>query len=460
MFKLIWLSIGIIMIISMIVNNKTATKVNNSMILAVTLPYSELKNQEVLKIVDNYEKAYYKLLIIFSIIFLPSIFISYVSIEVSILIFWTGTLIYLNEKLFRKYNEKLKALKREKNWFIGGKHLISIDTEVSRVKDKMPVSKYYFIPSIVISLIIVLLAFVMRSKYNINIIIISLMPLMTTFIFMIIYSIYYKSPTKVYSSESQVNLLCNTIYKRYWTLGCVSAAFIQSLSMLVIFLMCIFSKINDTFFIAIFILPVVFIIVGISFINNKIITERNNIISRAKEPIFVDNDEYWNGDTYCNPSDRRAMVEKRVGYGLTYNMATTKGKLYCYGLSIFTILIITFVVIQMFAYDFTKLDVVIANNSVNIVAPSYGVQFEADEIEELKMVENIEVTFRSNGVGAETYSLGDFSVNNYGTSRLFVYSKDDSPYIYLKVNGKNIFIKGKTKEETDKYYNELKSLVN
>ena len=126
-------------------------------------------------------------------------------------------------------------------------------------------------------------------------------------------------------------------------------------------------------------------------------------------------------------------------------------------MSAFGIITVLIVTIMMITFDFTSLNIDVKNNIVNITAPVYGMSFEKNEIEELELVDNIDVTFRTNGVGAESYSLGDFTVKDYGSARLFVYSRDDSPYIYMKVNGKNIFIKGETKEDTDKYYNELKS---
>lgn len=455
MIFFIMLSVGIIMIISLFITNNTATKVNNSILLGVTLPYSEIKNNKVVEIIDCYKKAYTRLLIIFGIIYIPCGLISYLSIQLFFLFTWVGALIYFNNKIFMEYNERLKILKANNNWFIGSKTLITIDTEVARLKDKMPISKLWFIPSIAITAIIIFLSLLNKDDYGNILLYLSFSCLIANLVFILIYRYYSKLRTIVYSEDSNVNLACNFIYKRYWTLGCVMASLIQSICTLLVYIILILCRATESLFLIVVIIPAITIILGAYSINNLVIKEKNKIINNASSCVYVDNDQYWNGDVYNNPYDKRATVEKRVGYGITYNMATLKGKIYNYGGIAFTVIVISMVGVMTLVFDFTKLDVQVSDDTIKIQAPVYGVTFDKANLEKVEMVDNIEVIARTNGVGAESYSLGEFTVKEYGKSKLFVYSKDDSSYIHLVVNGDDIFIKGETKEETKLYYNKL-----
>ncbi|WP_066639563.1 DUF3784 domain-containing protein [Desulfolucanica intricata] len=85
----------------------------------------------------------------------------------------------------------------------------------------------------------------------------------------------------------------------------------------------------------------------------------------------------------------------------------------------------------------------------------YGDEWEIDDITNVVlMAEMPEVTWKQNGFGLPTMSKGYFTVKDYGSSLLFV-KKNFSPYIYIKVNNKNIFINGRTSEQTHTWFEQL-----
>ncbi|MDZ4957348.1 hypothetical protein GNF51_16560, partial [Clostridium perfringens] len=107
---------------------------------------------------------------------------------------------------------------------MGSKFIITVDTEVSRMKGKMPVSIWWFIPSIIISIIPIVIALNNVDIFGMAFLFISLTSIIVTTVFIIMYKVYTNQKTEVYSEDSKVNLICNTIYKRYYTLGCICAA--------------------------------------------------------------------------------------------------------------------------------------------------------------------------------------------------------------------------------------------
>ena len=395
--RIILLFTGAILLISFYINNQSAAKNNNNILLGVTLPFEGIKDKEVLKMIVDYKRENIKFTTLSFVVFIPILFISYVSFQFLYLFLWVLAIIYGSNRVFLKYNYKLKELKRKNNWFISKKYLLTIDTEVSRMKDKMPISMLWFIPSIIISIIPIGFSLINRNRLGSPSIFISFTSIITTIVFIIFHRIYSKKSTEVFSEDSKVNLACNTIYKRTWTLGCMIA---------------------------------------------------------SKKPIYIDNDEYWKNGEYNNPNDYRTMVEKRVGYGMTYNMATKKGKIMTYGSYVFGILISVILIFMFFIFDFSKITLTINNNLVKISAPIYGTTFNIEDIQDITKVDNINKGIKTNGIGTDRYSLGHYNIDDYGNSLLYIYSKNP-PYIVIKLKDKNLFINGKSKDETEIYYNDL-----
>lgn len=78
----------------------------------------------------------------------------------------------------------------------------------------------------------------------------------------------------------------------------------------------------------------------------------------------------------------------------------------------------------------------------------YGDEWKYEDITSIELMEEMpEVTARTNGVGLPALSKGHFKVTGYGSSLLFI-QKGSSPYIYIELRDKRIFINDKNPEQT------------
>ncbi|MEH7012425.1 DUF3784 domain-containing protein [Neobacillus niacini] len=85
----------------------------------------------------------------------------------------------------------------------------------------------------------------------------------------------------------------------------------------------------------------------------------------------------------------------------------------------------------------------------------YGDEWAYEDITSVELMEKLpEVTVRTNGVGLPTLSKGHFKVKNYGRSLLFI-QKGSSPYIYIELKDKKIFINDKDPEQTRLWFEQL-----
>lgn len=453
-FNLIWGSVAIVFLITIYYQSKCITNGNKNILIGVTIPYLELKNEKVLSILKEFKKENFIIMVIDLILFIPSFFIIMNSIQTIYLFLWIFIVLYLSRRLFIKYNKKLMDMKRENQWLLPSKYLVTIDTEVTRVKNKMPVSILWFIPSIIISLIPIAIIFKRINIYG-YLGISACNALIANIIFIIMYKIYSKGKSEVISEDSKINIAYNTIFKRNWTAGTVIAAMIQSISMLFMFLLLINSSNSEILFILAIVVPVILIIGGIFFINNKINKEQSEILKNCEKVIYTDNDEYWSKGVYNNPNDGTVSVPDRTGYGMTYNLGTKKGRLIYYGNLTFAGILLLGLTSMMMVFDFSTFTLKVDNNTIVINAPIYGTKVKTSNIESISMENGIPSGIRTNGVGASTYNLGNFSINGYGKCKLYVYFENQE-YICIKLKDNSyIFFNSKSVEETNKYYNEL-----
>lgn len=86
----------------------------------------------------------------------------------------------------------------------------------------------------------------------------------------------------------------------------------------------------------------------------------------------------------------------------------------------------------------------------------YGDEWATSNIQRIELMDEMpEVTLRTNGVGLPTLSKGHFKVKDYGSSLLFI-QKGSSPYIYIELGKKKIFINDKDPSKTRTWFEQLK----
>jgi len=160
---------------------------------------------------------------------LPPLFISkYVSISILYILAWCCLLFFVNRLIQKRHFNKLYTLKKENKWYVGEKHIISIDTEVSRLKGKMPTSPFWFILAFIISIIPILLL-LQKQDYHHSSWAFPICSLISVVIGFLANRIVTKERTITYSENTEINLALNQIYKHQWSKCWILQAHIGSI---------------------------------------------------------------------------------------------------------------------------------------------------------------------------------------------------------------------------------------
>lgn len=299
----------IIVLIGLYFTSRSAEKPNGNILIGVTLPREHHTNPEVLLIVKAYHKA--NLLCLFASLLgmLAAYFLrAYISIILLYLIVFTFFMFFAFNKVFTKYFNQLYALKKQNQWFVGSTHVVSVDTEVSRIKNTFPVSSLWFIPAAVISLIPLLF-----SRLNGTLFILQIFTVLFVAICYLVYRMICKDRTITYSENSEISMALNSVYKKEWSRFWVITACFMSCWGGVISFVQANQRGSTVYFVIACLVSFIPTILYMVCVYTKIRNTRNRLLALDNASVCDDEDAFWEKGYYYNPNDSRTMVEKRVG---------------------------------------------------------------------------------------------------------------------------------------------------
>jgi len=345
--------IPILVLIAFFGINKSVERPNGNVLLGITLPDHALTNAAVLGIVKQFRRLYPWLAAVFLLLTAPVLFAqNYIAAALTYILVWMVVYIFANQLLLDRYIKKLYALKKAEGWWLGTRHVLSIDTEVSRLKSTFPVSYNWFaLPFAVTAAAVLLNMHGGNEQGYTTVLLLNVVPFV---LFVLTYFMYKKDRTVVYSDSTEVNIAINHVYKREWTKSFVIIALTHSIFSLAMTLVLRFDNedvVAVVTFAAVFVYCLVIIAVAFAAFG-KIRNIRNMLRGLVNEEVYEDDDLcwFWGGMFYHNPNDSRAWVEKRIGVGMTVNMATIVGKVTIGVVGVVLVAVTIFAVVTVHLY--------------------------------------------------------------------------------------------------------------
>ena len=424
-------------------------------VLGVTIPDYARNDKKIKKIISAANKEIRIFLFLFFIEIFPILlFYKYPSLIITYLFIWIFFVFFTFNRLISRHRRTLMNIKEENQWVGENLKTISIDSEVTRLKDTVPIKKKNFLIPFLISTLPVLV-FVSGSK-DLVLLFLSSISFLSTCACYIVYSFLSSGESVEYSHNTSVNLMCNRI-RRYWS-SCAwfVIAIAESLSFAGLSLF-----INNKFlfwniFSIVLSVLVIFGVITVMLVRKKSEDMCKRILKLEKTSFIIDDDYYWKGGMlfYCNFNDRRVWVDNKTSLGYTCNLASRSGRLFVYLSSVLSIIIIVSLITLFLILDFTVFDMKFQNKEIAISAPIYGYSFSAKDIKDIQLSDKLPQVFKINGAATERYLLGNFDVTGYGSSKMYVY-KEKSPFIIIELSGGYVFFGSQNPEKTMEYYEHL-----
>ncbi|KEI91647.1 DUF1648 domain-containing protein [Clostridium botulinum] len=332
-----------------IVTPKTTRK---DIFLGVRIPEEESEKMGIKNIYRSF--VLWNIIISLPVIFLLS-FIVYKFNNIGLFVLFTFIYIFISFLIYLKFNNDVKKLKSNKNWFKNKKQVIAVDTEFSSENaNKSLISPWWFL----IPILIILITIFMNIKaypnlpnkvathwdFNGNVngyqnkstFLIYQMPLMELFItsiFFLCYKIIGWSKKQISAVNPEESKTRNKLFRRILSIYMTFSAIAMTIFLSIInFQIMKVIDINDKYMMYFSLIFTLSIIIATILLGVKVGQGGSNLKLNYKNDnknnfINKDDDDHWIlGNTiYYNKEDPSLFIEKRFGIGWTINAGRPLG---------------------------------------------------------------------------------------------------------------------------------------
>ncbi|NFC33450.1 DUF1648 domain-containing protein [Clostridium botulinum] len=332
-----------------IVTPKTTRK---DIFLGVRIPEEESEKMEIKNIYRSF--VLWNIIISLPVIFLLS-FIVYKFNNIGLFVLFTFIYIFISFLIYIKFNNDVKKLKSNINWFKNKKQVIAVDTEFSSENaNKSLISPLCFLIPILIILITIFINIKaypnlpnkvathwdfngnVNGYQNKSTFLIYQMPLMELFItsiFFLCYKIIGWSKKQISVVNPEESKTRNKLFRRILSIYMTFSAIAMTIFLSIInFQIMKVIDINDKYMMYFSLIFTLSIIIATILLGVKVGQGGSNLKLNYKNDnknnlINKDDDDHWIlGNTiYYNKEDPSLFIEKRVGIGWTINAGRPLG---------------------------------------------------------------------------------------------------------------------------------------
>ncbi|MBO0474291.1 hypothetical protein JZO86_11320 [Enterococcus ureasiticus] len=429
---------------------------HKNVILETTLPKDKLQDEQVLFVSKTYKKRLMQLALVFTIIALPILLISYDSL--TLLYFLVMMIGFIGASFYLQivYIRKMTTVKVKNNWILPTSPIL-VDTKLVANKNRKLISIWWFLPSIFITLSGCIYSFKTLGLSN-GTWIIGLISILITGIFLLFYYFIARFPVKPVTSDETINQNVNDQMRHHWSvLMAVSALVLSPLAFMSIGSVMVPYERMMVFSIGYAVLILAFVIFTFYYLFSSR-KKQDQLIAQAKEYRYSDEDQYWKYGVYINPNDKRIMVPDRVGMNISVNLGRPVGK---FTLGVTGVLVLVALIaasIPMLISDFSTnpFELTTTDNGIALSAPlSQRRQIDWNDIESVELVDSLpKDKLRIYGTATENYLTGEFQVNSEPAYLLVL--ADKKPILEIKTKDKLYYYTNKDSKLTEKYYQNIK----
>lgn len=435
---------------------KNELEPHKNIILGVTLPSDELRNPKVKGIISKAKISMRRIAIVLALLPFTSLLTKYDSIVYAIFITWITVLCFIFFLPFIKGNLQLHKLKKEQNWHLDEEGTTIVDLKVT-LEEPNPLSKYWFLPAIVLTCIplIIDLSIIISKDSNLLSLATTTLVGLVTFLCPFLFHIAYKTKQEIVSQDSLRNQTLTRI-RRYNFGKCFIGLSYTNAVYTILFWLYINHYIDSIIlFLTITLLYTFFLLWWVLRAEFKVRLAQQQFSIQSEDSLTTDEDCYWiYGLLYYNPNDKHLIVQKRVGLGADMNYAKPAGKVLAVFIAL-VILAMTISAIGIIQSEFSPLLLTIDEDSITAkhFHTTYDIDF--DDIKTVETWDELPDISKDNGTGFSTLCKGTYSIAGNGSCTVCFNPQNHLFIMITKKNGKKYVFSSSTDEKTYEVYNRL-----
>lgn len=442
------------------------TKKQNGLTFGIHLPRNEKTEDRVKEAEAVYQKQLNRIFIISMIIPVSAFFVSHVSVQFTIWITWfMAALVALMLPYVRAFDKMLalkNRLKAENSFEMSNSDTESDNGAYCRYAELTQVRKVRFaafLPPILIGLASGIPLLWMEEcciTYSAATIILAA----ATILFFGMAKWTDSFSGNVISEDSSINTAYSRARKNIWKNIWLGEAWVNTLEVVLLSGSVYFHVESFGFMIWSIIIESI-LAVGIMFVGMRHNADVERIYQPRRDAKFEEDDDiYWKwGIFYNNPLDKRNLVDKRFGTGLTTNMARPIGRV-CLWIVILVLVWIPVVCAWLIFEDFTPISVRVEDNTVICEHLKQEYSIPVEDISRIELVDSLPRNrIKSNGTATDTLEKGRFRCSEHGGYYEFLNPGNDT-FILMEAGSKIYYISDEDDAGTLLVWDELHGELN
>ena len=428
---------------------------NETYTAGITIPAEHRQDACVQDVLKDHKKRRMRMLLCMAVAAFVCFIPGYAFVDVLWLTIWLTVMLVWDYFLVRTTIRQMYEVKKANGWQKKPAQtgVVLVDTRVSGMKNKMPVSSMLFgIP--ICCLISYVLWWLLYGAGDKAALVMMLCAFGTLVLGIFLYRSIVHTKLRVYSEDSDVNLGINRMTKRLWS-GCilweislvVGYSIISGLYLhyslqrgMVLF------WVLSIFIIGFAVIPMVGVCMYLSSMKKNLLNGKP-----LAEPV-EDEDEYWLDGLYRNPYDSSSFVETRVGLGVTANMAKPSMKWFTYGSLLFALVICLGAAVLVGVMELSDIQVEKKETVLEITGGVFSERLVYEEIESVEWCTELPEMMRTWGSATKQYLIGEFRLEEFGGANVFVKKSVDGYILVTCKDAPYLLFNCETEEETKEIY--------
>ena len=439
-------------------------KYSEGMILGVHVPSNAEEDEAVSSLTQKYRNGFRRSqrLNLAAGFLIPAVCFFSMGIFISLWTLWCLEFCAFYLFYTMSYHRKMYALRLERQWFQGvPQHSAAVDTRVSAMSDRFPVSWKWHLPSLAAGLGLWIFP-TLRNTLTASSpgIIFASVCTFLPIVFLLLHLCLSGQKNQVYSQDSAVNEKLNLIRKRTWTGALVAADYASLTAGLYICARLLFGR--ELYFWDYIIYSTIDFLGAAAVIAAVILIrqQRRAVLDQDTHPLLTDDDEYWKNGWYSNPHDRHLFVEDRMcSTSYAINMAHPAAKWWIGTAAVFCAAAVAGVLILsvlLMDLDFSSTELAIHGKEVTVSYSFYDCTFSLDDIQSAELLNDLpdDNFSRENGGDTENLLIGHFEGDATGKVMMFLYKKE-TPLIRIDLPEQTVFLNSDIEGQTEEWYQVL-----
>lgn len=418
-------------------------KPKNNLILSTTLPKEAWEDERVIAVIKSFRKQIDLTCLFLGLLFIPTFWIPYLSIlttyHCTLLIF----ICVLPNIVYCTHVRKMRALKKQYWYHPENSTVQVVDTKTSECEWKL-LPTFSFLLPFLLSLVPMLYPLVVPQEGSIlSFYILCVTDSICIVLFYLCYRFLLRKKSDRINADNTLSMTLTRIrvyhWGRFWLLCSWLTAFYS-------FTVLLLDSPIPLYIAATLIFT--FLLIVVSAKSEFAVRKAQQHYNETQECVILadEDDFWWNGIVYYNKNDSSVLVNNRVGFGSSLNLAHPFSKIFT-GFSLLLLLAMPFLGVWMMKEEFADVRVELGETSVK--AYHLGLEYEIplDDIISCELLTELPRCSKNVGTNFPRVYKGSFSVSGIDKNSRLCLNPKASLFLLLRTANKTyLFSMGKNDE--------------